>query len=100
MKSNTDTVIEHLVDATLSDKAEHRSKHLLREALRGLVRLAKSEQMLEIKTSVNKLTGVLPRIEALRKGKPQDAQQEKQGGKQNQLEFNQNSPVRNRDGSV
>jgi len=98
MKSNLDTVIENLIDATLGGEAEIRSQHLLREALRGLVRLAKSEQMLEIKTNVYKLTGPIPLTGMLRRTKTSGFAHDKDDellGRQRQLEFNQNSPEQN-----
>jgi hypothetical protein len=95
MKSTLDMVIENLIDATLGGEAEVRSRHLLREALRGLVRLAKSEQMLEIKTNVYKLTGPIPLTGVLRRTKTSGFAHDKDNerpGRQRQLEFNQNSP--------
>jgi hypothetical protein len=59
MKPNVDMMIENLVDATLRGDASLREKHTLRESLRALVRFAKAEQLLEIKTSVRKLTGAV-----------------------------------------
>jgi Arc/MetJ family transcription regulator len=53
----TDIVIENLVAATCRDTTSSREKHMYREALRGLVRLAKSEHMLEMKANVDRLTG-------------------------------------------
>lgn len=53
----TETAIEHLVVAACGEQASARKKHVYREALRGLVRLAKSECMFEMKTDVGRLTG-------------------------------------------
>lgn len=53
---NTETAIEQLVTAFSGANATAREKHICREALRSLVRLAKSEQMLELKMDVDKLT--------------------------------------------
>lgn len=55
----TEITIENLVSATCREQASAREKHVFREALRGLVRLAKSEQMLEMKADVSRLTGAL-----------------------------------------
>lgn len=66
---HTDDVIENLVSATLGEQATARQKHVYREALRGLVRLAKSEQVVEIKTNVKKLTGALDAASARRRAK-------------------------------
>jgi len=55
MISTVEMVSENLIECALGKKAGHRQKHLLREALRSLVRLAKAEQMLEIKINAIKL---------------------------------------------
>lgn len=65
----TDSVIENLVAATLGEQASIRERHVFREALRGLVRLAKSEQVVEIKANVKKLTGALDAASARRRTK-------------------------------
>lgn len=52
----TEDAIAELISATARSGASAKEKHVLREALRALVRLAKTEQMLEIKGSVRKLT--------------------------------------------
>lgn len=54
-KNGTDAMI----DAMMSNHADMspREQHLLRQSLASLVRLAKSEQMLEIRTNVRTLTG-------------------------------------------
>jgi hypothetical protein len=57
MTFHTETVIEELVTATCGKDASIRDKHVYREALRGLVRLAKSEQLREMKANVDKLAG-------------------------------------------
>ncbi len=57
MTFHTETVIEELVTATYGEDASIRDKHVYREALRGLVRLAKSEQLHEMKANVDKLAG-------------------------------------------
>jgi hypothetical protein len=51
----TDAMIEELVETNAGMSA--RQQYLLGESLRSLVRLAKSEQLMEIKASVRKLTG-------------------------------------------
>lgn len=68
-KLDSDAVIENLIVATLGEEASVREKHVYRESLRGLVRLAKSEQMLEIKASVQKLAGALEAHSARRRAK-------------------------------
>lgn len=57
MTFHTETVIEELVAASCGKGASIRDKHIYREALRGLVRLAKSEQLHEMKVNVDKLAG-------------------------------------------
>ena len=54
---STDTVIEEMVAATYGDTVSARQKHMYREALRALVRLAKAEQMRDMRMDVRKLTG-------------------------------------------
>ena len=55
-KLNTETVIADMVEAFCGPAGGSREKHLYREALRSLVRLAKSEQMCELKSNVERLT--------------------------------------------
>jgi hypothetical protein len=56
---NSEVAIEDLVAANCGETATARQKHIYREALRGLVRLAKAEQLREMKTSVDRLTGAI-----------------------------------------
>lgn len=67
-KLDTDDVIENLINATLKD-ATARQQHLFRESLRNLVRLAKAEKVVEIKTNVRRLTGALETHSARRRAK-------------------------------
>ncbi|GAB3547282.1 hypothetical protein GCM10027343_26330 [Noviherbaspirillum agri] len=67
--TSTDVVIENLITATFGEEPSAREKHVYREALRGLVRLAKSEQVVEIKSSVKKLTGAMEVTSARRRAK-------------------------------
>ena len=57
-KPSTEQVITDLIDTLYGRDLTVREKYAFRESLRGLVRLAKSEQMLEMKANVKKLTGV------------------------------------------
>ena len=50
----TDTIIEELTDATCSDT---RSRHFFLHALHGLVRVAKAEQLQEMRRDVQRATG-------------------------------------------
>jgi hypothetical protein len=52
---STDQLIEELISASHGDNISAREKHAFREALRGLVRLAKAEQILAMKTDIKKL---------------------------------------------
>jgi hypothetical protein len=87
----TDQVIENLIAAMLGDDATMRQKHLFRESLRGLVRLAKSEQVMDIKANVKKLTGALDAQNARRRAKAVLLAQRLPGilaSAQQQFEFN------------
>ena len=59
MNTDTDQLIADLVEAGFGKEAGLREKHILRESLYSLVRLAKAEQLLEMKTNVKKLTAPL-----------------------------------------
>lgn len=65
----TDEVIEILITATMGETAPARQQFLFRENLRGLVRLAKSEQMAEIKANVRRVSGLLEAASARRRAK-------------------------------
>jgi hypothetical protein len=54
---STDTVIEEMVAAVYGNTVSERQKHLYRETLRALVRLAKAEQMKDMRRDVLKVTG-------------------------------------------
>ena len=89
---NTDQVIESLVTANLGEDATERQKHIYRENLRSLVRLAKSEQVVEIKANVKKLAGALDMHTARRRAKAILLAQRLPGilaGGQQQFEFYQ-----------
>jgi hypothetical protein len=68
MKSTVEAVIENLVQATCGDKTV-REQFLMREALRNLVRLARCEHIVEIKSSVSRLTRNVTEPAACRKAK-------------------------------
>lgn len=57
-KPETEKLIANLIEATFAQPLRSREKHLFRESLHSLVRLAKAEQMLEMRSNVEKLTGV------------------------------------------
>lgn len=54
----TETVIADLLNSPCGSAMDARAQYLFRESLYSLVRLAKAEQMMEIKHSVEKLTGI------------------------------------------
>ena len=91
MKFNTDAVIDNMVNAACGEGATARERHLYREALRNLVRLAKSEQITEMKASVDKLTSAITAREAKRRARAilQSHRLPAASG-QEQLEFNRN----------
>lgn len=77
--------------AVLGEEADLREKHMYRENLRALVRLAKSEQLIDIKASVRKLTGAMETHQARRRAKAVLLAQRLPGilaGAQQQFEFN------------
>lgn len=55
----TQEMVESLTSAYCAQHADIRQRHVFEQTLHALVRLAKSEQMLEIKASVKKLTGAI-----------------------------------------
>lgn len=54
---HTEEMIEDLVNATCGEQAGTREKRVYREALRSLVRLAKAEQMFDMKSDIQTLVG-------------------------------------------
>jgi DNA-binding transcriptional regulator LsrR (DeoR family) len=89
---NTDQVIEALIAATAGEEVTARQRHIYRENLRSLVRLAKAEQIVEIKTNVKKLAGALEAHHARRRAKAILLAQRLPGilsSAQQQFEFNQ-----------
>lgn len=53
---STEDLIEELTTATYGENISSREKHVFVAALRGLVRLAKAEQMLELRENTKKAT--------------------------------------------
>lgn len=85
----TDQVIDALV-ASLNENANARQVHIYRENLRSLVRLAKAEQIVDIKENVKKLTGAVEAHRARRRAKAVLLAQRLPGiltGAQQQFEF-------------
>ncbi|UGQ47438.1 hypothetical protein [Massilia endophytica] len=56
-KQNTEAVVTSLVDS-LCGVEQERKRHVLREALFGLVRLAKAEQMVAIRQDCERAAGI------------------------------------------
>lgn len=54
---STDTMIEEMVEALYGNTVSVRQKHLYREALRALARLAKAEQLREMRRDLRKASG-------------------------------------------
>jgi len=54
---STDTMIEEMVEALYGNTVSVRQKHLYREALRALTRLAKAEQLQEMRRDMHKARG-------------------------------------------
>lgn len=55
-KYSTEDLIEELTIATYGENVSAREKHVFAAALRGLVRLAKAEQMRELRADAKKAT--------------------------------------------
>ena len=53
---STDSMIEEMLAALDEGRMSARQKHLYRESLRALVRLAKSEQLQEMRADLRKAT--------------------------------------------
>lgn len=53
-------MVKSLVEAYCTQNSSLRQKHVFEQTLLALVRLAKSEQFMEIKVNVRKLTGPVP----------------------------------------
>jgi hypothetical protein len=55
METETNAVIENIIEAVYGKHSGARERHIFREALLGLVRLAKSEQLRDIKFNADRL---------------------------------------------
>jgi len=53
-------IVQSLIDAFAAQNSGLRQQHVYAQTLHALVRLAKSEQVMEIKANVRKLTGPMP----------------------------------------
>lgn len=81
MTFGTDAVIEEMIETNAGLSAKQ--QYLLSESLRSLVRLAKSEQLMEIRASVRKLTGSGFQITSRKK-----VSQEMASSRQQSMQFN------------
>ncbi|HEY8606042.1 MAG TPA: hypothetical protein VIM12_02870 [Noviherbaspirillum sp.] len=61
----TAPAIEDLIHATLGSNASARERHVLRESLLNLVRLARAEQCAEMQASLDKAVHAAPAESAL-----------------------------------
>jgi hypothetical protein len=52
---NIDELIEHLTNVTYGSNVEAREKHVFKEAVLGLIRLARAEQMRDMQIDVSRL---------------------------------------------
>lgn len=68
----TDDLMEDFVEAASRSSSSPRELYLMRETLNSLVRLARSEQLLEIRRSVDKLVPGMARPALKRRRNPRD----------------------------
>jgi hypothetical protein len=87
--SSTEVLIEDLLAATYGCGADTRQKFVFREALRSLVRLAKAEQVLEMRTTVEKLIGHRSSSMPRQRGRSKQKLTGQSGRWPQQMEFNQ-----------
>lgn len=69
----TDELMEDFVNASARSGNSPREMYLMRETMHSLMRLAQSEQMLEIRRSVDKLVPASMRPASKRRRAPRDA---------------------------
>ncbi len=55
-----DIIIEELINSTCGESPDPRSRHLVFHALHGLVRVAKAEQLRQMRLDVNLAIGAAP----------------------------------------
>jgi hypothetical protein len=87
--SSTDALIEDLIHATYGSDANARQRFVFKEALLGLVRLAKAEQVMEMRTTLVKLVGEPALLASRQRTKYRQRKQAQSGRWPEQLEFNQ-----------
>lgn len=69
---NTSATIESIVELYFSDQKDHRITYLFKESLFNLVRLAKAEQVLEMRQNVDRAMASRPSKHASMIGKTID----------------------------
>jgi hypothetical protein len=87
--SSTDALIKELLNATCGQDANVRQKFIFKQALLGLVRLAKAEQVFEMRTTVEKLIGSQSSIKARQRSKSRQGNLAQSGRWPQQMEFSQ-----------
>lgn len=87
--SSTDTLIKELLDATYGQEANFRQKFVFKQALLGLVRVAKAEQVFEMRTTVEKLIGGAPSNATRQRTKSRQANPAHSGSRPQQMQFSQ-----------
>lgn len=86
---STDKLIHDLLNATYGENANVRQKFVFKQALLGLVRLAKAEQVFEMRTTVEKLIGDDCIIEARQRTKARSRSHGQSRRWPQQMQFNQ-----------
>ena len=87
--SSTDMFIEDLVNATYGGSTNARQRFVFRETLLGLVRLAKAEQVLEMRTSLEKLIGGPSSTITFQRARSRQRNHAQSGRWPQQMEFSQ-----------
>lgn len=86
--SSTDMLIEDLIGATYGANTNSRQTFIFKEALLGLVRVAKAEQVLEMRTNLAKLIGDPAMVTGRQRTKYRQRTPENSARWPQQLEFN------------
>ena len=89
IQSSTDVLIQELLDATYGQDANLRQKFVFKQALHGLVRLSKAEQIFEMRTTVEKLIGSQSLSSARQRSKSRRDNHMQSSRWPQQLEFSQ-----------
>jgi hypothetical protein len=89
ISSSTNVLIDNLLDATYGETGNIRQRFVFREALLGLVRVAKAEQVLEMKTTVRKLINGTSSVSDRQRLKSRQRSGMQSGRWPQQMEFNQ-----------